>query len=322
MGEEHKGKPKYYLWRTNTEAGITENYLECQRNFLGKPGGRCVKKFTSRVEAEKELNPVLEEIRKLKDNDQDDNVQNPTGEDPSAGHAAGHDDHYEEFVNFKKEVTDFMCTVEQQVSDILIENRELLVDINDIECRMKNNIQDLKITIDQKMTDLISDFESQLKSHKADISRNNSRLNKELRKLNESNSKLESTLQSSKRNSTTEFELEVTTHQTTESTEQAADPPTNAETREDDDTRNTVPINRSTPARGHTDTQEQLTPNDSNPILILSDSTLRGIIQSRFVPTRYTNKQYIQGGPEEMINHIKSIQDTTNYGLIIFHTVT
>ena len=61
---------------------------------------------------------------------------------------------------------------------------------------------------------------------------------------------------------------------------------------------------------------------DTRPILILSDSMLRGIIQRKFAPNRYTNKQYVPGGTDEMISHIATMQDTTDYEFVVVHTGT
>ena len=291
MGDEStKTRTKFYVWRTNSTAGVTKNdYQECLRNFNGKPGGRCVKKFSSRIEADEEVKTILEEIRQESLKQACDGKETPNEEQETV---PGHDDRYEEFINFKKEVTDFICKAEQQLSEILIENRELVVDIKDIECRMKNNFNELRMEIDRKITDIASDFESQLKAHRAELSRNNSKINKELRKLSETDKSLELSIQSSKLASV-DNETKSPDRRNSPDHTLLSDPSTAGDAQHEIE-RSALPLNRSTPREAF-DRQEPLDPNsdpnrdDDQPILILTDSMLRVIIQNKFAPNRYTN---------------------------------
>ena len=158
--------------------------------------------------------------------------------------------------------------------------------------------------IDRKIIDIASDFESQLKAHRAELSRNNSKINKELRKLSETDKSLELSIQSSKLTSV-DNEAKSPDRRNSPDHTLLSDPSTAGDAQHEIE-RSTLPLNRSTPREAF-DRQEPLDPNsdpnrdDDQPILILTDSMLRGIIQSKFAPNRYTNKQYIQGGTEHVL---------------------
>ena len=60
----------------------------------------------------------------------------------------------------------------------------------------------------------------------------------------------------------------------------------------------------------------------NGPVLLLGDSILRGILQRKFMPNRYVNKQTITGGTREMNQYIKHMQDRNDYDLIVIHSGT
>lgn len=336
MAEESTNtKNKYYLWRTKSNAGITVNdYNECQKNFNGKQGGRCVKKYTSKEEAEQELQLILNEIEQSKsDGEEARNLVNEEEQGDDQGdkgnkdqeNEQGHDDRYEEFVNFKIEITDFMTKVEQQVTDLTAENRELFIEIKDVECQLKNKLNEVRMEFDRKVTDILDNFESQLKALRDENAKSNTRINKEIWKLNETDKKLEQSLLQSNQGDNSEIMQSYVTVDNTIIREK---------TRIGQQEENASSIIRSTPktstnlqnedpfdATAEAARETSMT-SSTEPILILSDSMLRGIIQRKFAPNRYTNKQYIQGGTAEMIEHLQTMEDPTNYEYVIIHTGT
>ena len=65
-------------------------------------------------------------------------------------------------------------------------------------------------------------------------------------------------------------------------------------------------------------------PRETSSILMLSDSIFRGILQNRFAPGRYINKQVIKGGCNEMLKHlnIMSSEAGAKFEYVILHTGT
>ena len=45
------------------------------------------------------------------------------------------------------------------------------------------------------------------------------------------------------------------------------------------------------------------------PVLLLGDSTLRGIQQRKFAPNRYVNEQTVAGGTKEMKQYINDMEE-------------
>ena len=57
-------------------------------------------------------------------------------------------------------------------------------------------------------------------------------------------------------------------------------------------------------------------------MLLLGDSTIRGIQQRKFAPNRYVNKQTIAGGTREISQYINHMQERNDYDYIVIHSGT
>ena len=58
------------------------------------------------------------------------------------------------------------------------------------------------------------------------------------------------------------------------------------------------------------------------PVLLLGDSTIRGIQQRKFAPNLYVNKQTIAGGTREISQYINHMQERNDYDYIVIHSGT
>ena len=61
---------------------------------------------------------------------------------------------------------------------------------------------------------------------------------------------------------------------------------------------------------------------ENGPILMLTDSMLRGIQQKKLDRDKYINKQYIAGGTAEMLTYVKRMADNTEYKQVVIHEGT
>ena len=58
------------------------------------------------------------------------------------------------------------------------------------------------------------------------------------------------------------------------------------------------------------------------PVLLLGDSTIRGIQQRKFAPNLYVNKQTIARGTREISQYINHMQERNDYDYIVIHSGT
>jgi len=75
MTKTRSKKPKYYVWWTDFEAGITTDYEECRRKYTGQPNGRNKKIDSEEEKSKSKLTtqtlaltspPLLQMIRMMK----------------------------------------------------------------------------------------------------------------------------------------------------------------------------------------------------------------------------------------------------------------
>ncbi|XP_048576877.1 uncharacterized protein LOC116608319 isoform X2 [Nematostella vectensis] len=283
----------------------------------------------------------------------------------------GHDDRYQEFLDFKEMMKGFIEKFDKKLSDLSMDMNEQLILIKDLECQQKNSRKELIMEMDRKLDEtkqdkVLADLKGLQSSHsklgnkiretKLDLEKCEQRLTfietkieMDAEESSDDDSEDEESGEPSDSEQVEQVERQINTQTTLRTTVASSSSIVNSPNTNDlpqlaSSGNIESPINgnqqqivdSSRTTRGETEPRPAQTATEnttrgnatlaetSGNILMLSDSIFGGIIQSRFARGRYVNKQYVQGGTIEMLDHLSTMgcEAGNKYEYVILHTGT